>query len=147
MKVRKRAKNELKSKKIKNTKKGKQKRIRGIGMQLMLSFTVIIVLVAAFLSAFSLYMNKKIITDKSKSLLENVATSMAGEINQLTDSYGVIVNQIAINDFLIDDTVDMKEKLTKLKNIAEKIELKEIAIVDAEGNCVFFKWIKWAYIC
>ncbi len=136
MKVRKRAKNELKSKKIKNTKKGKQKRIRGIGMQLMLSFTVIIVLVAAFLSAFSLYMNKKIITDKSKSLLENVATSMAGEINQLTDSYGVIVNQIAINDFLIDDTVDMKEKLTKLKNIAEKIELKEIAIVDAEGNCV-----------
>jgi len=81
MKVRKRAKNELKSKKIKNTKKGKQKRIRGIGMQLMLSFTVIIVLVAAFLSAFSLFMNKKIITDKSKSLLENVAASMAGEIN------------------------------------------------------------------
>ncbi len=136
MKVRKRAKNELKSKKIKNTKKGKQKRIRGIGMQLMLSFTVIIVLVAAFLSAFSLFMNKKIITDKSKSLLENVAASMAGEINQLTDSYGVIVNQIAINDFLIDDKVDMKEKLTKLKNIAEKIELKEIAIVDTEGNCV-----------
>lgn len=136
MKVRKRAKNELKSKKIKNTKKGKQKRIRGIGMQLMLSFTVIIVLVAAFLSAFSLYMNKKIITDKSKSLLENVAASMAGEINQLTDSYGVIVNQIAINDFLIDDKVDMKEKLTKLKNIAEKIELKEIAIVDTEGNYV-----------
>ncbi|WP_346869169.1 methyl-accepting chemotaxis protein [Clostridium sp. UBA5119] len=136
MKGRKRAKNELKSKKIKNTKKGKQKRIKGIGMQLMLSFTVIIVLVAAFLSAFSLFMNKKIITDKSKSLLENVAASMAGEINQLTDSYGVIVNQIAINDFLIDDTVDKKEKLTKLKNIAEKIELKEIAIVDAEGNCI-----------
>jgi len=136
MKGRKRAKNELKSKKIKNTKKGKQKRIRGIGMQLMLSFTVIIVLVAAFLSAFSLFMNKKIITDKSKSLLENVAASMAGEINQLTDSYGIIVNQIAINDFLIDDTVDKKEKLTKLKNIAEKIELKEIAIVDAEGNCI-----------
>ncbi len=136
MKVRKRAKNELKSKKIKNTKKGKQKRIRGIGMQLMLSFTVIIVLVAAFLSAFSLFMNKKIITDKSKSLLENVAASMAGEINQLTDSYGVIVNQIAINDFLIDDKVDMKEKLTKLENISEKIELKEIAIVDTEGNYV-----------
>lgn len=134
MKFRKRAKNELKSKKIKNTKKGKQKRISGIGTQLMLSFTVIIVLVAALLSAFSLFMNKKIITDKSKSLLENVAVSMAGEVNQLTNSYGVIVNQIAINDFLLDDEVDTKDKLTKLKNISEKIELKEIAIVDTEGN-------------
>lgn len=134
MKFRKRAKNELKSKKIKNTKKGKQKRISGIGTQLMLSFTVIIVLVAALLSAFSLFMNKKMITDKSKSLLENVAVSMAGEVNQLTNSYGVIVNQIAINDFLLDDEVDTKDKLTKLKNISEKIELKEIAIVDAEGN-------------
>lgn len=134
MKFRKRAKNELKSKKIKNTKKGKQKRISGIGTQLMLSFTVIIVLVAALLSAFSLFMNKKMITDKSKSLLENVAVSMAGEVNQLTNSYGVIVNQIAINDFLLDDEVDTKDKLTKLKNISEKIELKEIAIVDTEGN-------------
>jgi methyl-accepting chemotaxis protein len=134
MKFRKRTKNELKSKKIKNTKKGKQKRISGIGTQLMLSFTVIVVLVAALLSAFSLFMNKKMITDKSKSLLENVAVSMAGEVNQLTNSYGVIVNQIAINDFLLDDEVDTKDKLTKLKNISEKIELKEIAIVDAEGN-------------
>ncbi|WP_346930821.1 methyl-accepting chemotaxis protein [Clostridium sp.] len=136
MKLMKKAKKELKNKKIKSNEKEKSKKIRGIGMQLMVSFTLVIVLVAAFLSAFSLFMNKKVITEKSKELLENVAISMSGEVDQLTDSYGSIANQIAINDFLVDDTIKTKEKLTKLKFISEKLELKEIAIVDTEGNYI-----------
>lgn len=132
MKDKKKITSKLKRKEVKSSKN--RRKIRGIGVQLMICFTIIIMLITTALSSFSLFTNKKVITSKSKDLLENVAISMAGEINQLTDSFRNIASQIAINDFLVDDKISIQEKLEKLKIISEKLELKEIAIVDIKGN-------------
>ncbi len=96
--------------------------------------TLALIIIMICLCIFSIATTKTFIINKSKEMLKSISITESQEINLLIHNYSLMINQIATNDFIVNNNVTLNEKNSKLDLISDRLGLKRINIADVEGN-------------